>query len=238
MHYIEKMNEISPATFPKTLLILGTDLAGKDHCANVLADAAISAGIKVERRRGSFSAQPDRSRTSEGKGGLSLWLEWVFLSTIPLHCRFLPYLIAILVRGDLRRFRRPPDGSVIVVSHTAIRLLAFALGHIFERVEDIRLPVVVDAALRAVIPATDARTIVLDIDHEVREARMNGRLRRGTADCFDRYMGKDPIRSERIENFLVWVGTTYFNAVRIVNNNLSDAELLSACMRKDSAFDA
>ena len=34
-----------PPTFPNTLLILGTDLAGKDHFANVVSDAAANAGL-------------------------------------------------------------------------------------------------------------------------------------------------------------------------------------------------
>ncbi len=223
-----KRNAELPAGFPETLLILGTDLAGKDHFANVLDDAATSAGIKVERRRGAFSARPDRCRTSEGKGFLKLWLEWTFLATLPLHCRLLPSAMAFLIRRDLRGFRRPADGSVIVVSHTAIRLLAFALGHIFARVEDIKLPVKVERTLRSLVPATGARILVLDIDHHVRVTRMNERHQRGTADFFDRYMEKDPLRSERIESFLVWIGLTYLAAVRIENNNLSESELLAA----------
>ena len=132
-----------------------------------------------------------------------------------------------LIRRDLRRFRRPAHGSIIVVSHTAIRMLAFAYSHIFDRVEDIKMPSVVECSLRDLVLATQARTIVLDIDQEVRNSRMNERLRRGTADNFDRYMGKDPSRSERIENFLVWICMTYLDAVRVENNNLSDAELLA-----------
>jgi len=222
-----KLNEELPERFPETLLILGTDLAGKDHFANVLTDTATLAGIKGERRRGAFSAQPDSRRTSEGKGFVKLWLEWAFLFTLPLHCRLLPYIMTFLIRRDLRRFRRPADGSLIVVSHTAIRMLAFAYSHIFDRVEDIKMPVVVECTLRDLVLATQAHTIVLDIDHEVRNTRMNERLRRGTVDNFDRYMGKDPLRSERIEGFLVWIGMTYLDAVRVENNNLSDAELLA-----------
>lgn len=217
-----------PINNSEILLILGTDLAGKDHFANVLTDAAAVAGIRVERRRGRFSGRPDTRRTSEGKGAVKLCLEWLFLATLPLYCRLLPYIIAVLVRCDLRLFRAPESVSLIVVSHTALRLLAFALGHIFERVEDIKLPAVVDATLRTLAPATGARTVVLDVDHEVRAARLQERLQRGTVDFFDSYMEKDPLRSERIESFLVWLGTTYLGAVRIENNNLSDAELLAS----------
>ncbi len=215
--------------FPETLLILGTDLAGKDHFANVLTDAAVATGLKVERRRGRLSATANQRRSSENKTLLNLWLEWIFLVTLPLHCRLLPYVISLLVATDIRRFRRPGDGSVIVVSHTGLRLLAFGLGHLYERSEDVKMPAMVERTLRALVPMTGARTVVLDIDHQVRVERMQDRLRRGTADYFDRYMAKDPHRSERIENFLAWIGMTYLGAVRIENNNLSDAELL-ACL--------
>jgi hypothetical protein len=213
---------------PQTILILGTDMAGKDHVANVVMDAAQAAGLPMERRRGAFSSGPDRQRTSEDKGFLRLWLEWTFLATLPLHCRLLPFLAALLIRFDLRRFHRPDQTSVLVVSHTAIRLLAFALGHLYPRVEDIRIAAVTERALRMIPTVTGARTFVLDIDHRIREERMVQRLNRGTLDYFDRYMGADPLRSERIEEFLVWIGMRYLGARRIENNNLSDQALLAA----------
>lgn len=215
------------SSFPPLLLVLGTDLAGKDHFANVVTDAYEAAGTTVERRRGAFRARPDRRRSSEEKSRLNLWLEWAFLATLPLHCRLLPYLLAWLILLDLRFFRQPDRGAVIVVSHTAIRLLAFAFGHLYAKVEDIRMPAFVGKALRSIVPATGARTVVLDIEHRVRAARLAARVGRGTLDHFDRYMGKDPVRSERIEHFLVWLATTYLQAVCVQNNNASDAELLS-----------
>ena len=216
-----------PPYFPRTLLILGTDMAGKDHFANVVADAALHQGLRVERRRGSFSAAADRMRTSEGKGWLRLALEWAFLRTLPLHLWLLPHLTALMLLTDLRRFRLPADRMVLVVSHTAIRLLAFALGHRYDRIEDIRLPALARKALRRVGPSTGACVLVLDIDHQVRAARMAERGRRGTVDCFDRYLGQDPVRSERIEAILVWIGVHWLGAVRVENNNLGDSELLA-----------
>lgn len=216
---------------PPVLLILGTDLAGKDHFANVLTDAAAAAGMSVERRRGLLSRRPDHRRTSEGKGLLNLWLEWTFLATLPFHCRFLPYLVSLLLWIDIKRFRPPASGSLLVVSHTPIRLLAFALGHLFDTIEEIKMLVVAEKALRAVVCETKARTVVLDIHHDIRMERMQSRSQRGTGDYFDRYMSDDPIRSERIESFLVFIGVTYLGAVRIENNNLTDVELL-ACLAK------
>lgn len=214
-------------TPPPLLLILGTDLAGKDHFANVVIDAAESTGIKVERRRGALSGRPDRLRTSEGKGGVLLLIERLFLATLPLHAPLLPFVAACLILLDLRRFRRSPDRCVVVVSHTGLRLLAVGLGHRFDRIEAIRLPAMVDRVLRAIVPTTGARVMVLDIAHRVREARMAKRVKRGTVDHFDRYMAKHPMRSERIESFLVWLGETYLGALCIENNDLSDDALLA-----------
>ena len=216
---------------PPVLLILGTDLAGKDHFANVLTDAAAAVGMSVERRRGFLSGRPDHRRTSEGKGLMNLWMEWIFLATLPFHCRFLPSLVSLLIWLDIKRFRPPASGSLLVVSHTPIRLLAFALGHLFDTIEEIKIPVVAEKALRAVVCETKVRTVVLDIHHDIRMERLQSRSLRGTGDYFDRYMSDDPIRSERIENFLVFIGVTYLGAVRIENNNLPDAELL-ACLAK------
>lgn len=216
----------------ETLLILGTDLAGKDHCANVVTDAAAAAGIRVERRRGRFSACADSRRTSEGKGFVKLCLEWLFLATLPLYRRLLPYLLALLIRGDLWLFRPPAGGALLLVSHTGLRLLAFCLGHTFATTGEIRLPAVVDRALRQIVPATGVTTIVLDVEHRVRAARLAKRRRRGTVDFFDRYLAEDPERSERIESFLVWLAVTYLGAVRIENNDLADAELLASLPRQ------
>lgn len=212
--------------FPRALLILGTDMAGKDHFANVVANAALHAGILVERRRGAFSAAGNRRRTSEGKDWFRLACEWLFLRTLPLHLRLLPHLTALLLLADLRRFRQPSDRMVLVVSHTAIRLLAFALGHLHENLATIRLPALAQQALRQVGSATGACVVVLDIDHTIRVERMAERARRGTVDWFDRYLGRDPIRSERIEAILVWIGERWLNATRVENNNCSDHELL------------
>lgn len=103
--------------------------------------------------------------------------------------------------------------------------MAFYLGHIFDREENIRLPRRLDAVLKRIEPATGARTLVLDIDDEIRKNRIRRRALDGKMDNFDHYMAKDGERSERIESFLVWLATTYMNAVVIENNDLSFQEL-------------
>ena len=215
-----------PQTFPNILLILGTDLAGKDHFANVVSDAAANAGLRVERRRGWLCARPDRQRTSEGKSWFRLGLERLFLATLPLHCRLLPALTGLLLFVDVRLFRRPAAGLTLVVSHTAVRLLAIACGHLVDRAEAISLPRLTVRGLGA-MRATGVRVVVLDIDHAVRVRRLADRCRRATVDHFDRYMGSDPVRSERIEACLVHIACTWLGATRIDNNDRTPAELLA-----------
>ena len=174
------------------LLILGTDLAGKDHFANVLTDAAAVAGIKVERRRGSFSARPDSRRSSEGRVWSSSVWSGSFSPRCRSHCRLLPYVIACAYRCDLWLFRPPPDGSVIVVSHTALRLLAFGLGHTSResRISNCR-PWSRGRSGLSCRPPGRGPSCWISIT-EVRAARMEDRQRRGTVDFFDRYLAKDP----------------------------------------------
>ncbi len=223
------MKEDLYPVFPGVLLILGTDLAGKDHVANVICDHAEAAGLLVERRPGAFTARPSRKRSTEGKGWLRLTLERLFLTTLPLHCFLIPHLAAILIRRDLRRFQAPASNqALIVVSHTAIRLAAFALGHLFDRPEAIRLPLRLEKALQAIVPHTRAQTLVLDIDHSVRTARLEARQQRGSADFFDRYLAADPARSERIEAILVRLAETRLGGRRLENHDLSEEEIITA----------
>ena len=175
---------------------------------------------------GWLCARPDRQRTSEGKSWFRLGLERLFLATLPLHCRLLPALTGLLLFVDVRLFRRPAGGLTLVVSHTAVRLLAIACGHLVDRAEAISLPRLTVRSLEA-MRATGVRVVVLDIDHAVRVRRLADRRGRGTVDHFDRYMGSDPVRSERIEACLVHIACTWLGATRIDNNDRTPAELLA-----------
>lgn len=218
------------ALFPHTLLILGTDLSGKDHVANVLVDAAAAAGLGMERRRGMFSSLSDRRRTSEGKGWLALLVERIFLATLPLHCRVLPLLTTAMIEYDRLRFRRPGEARLLVVSHTPIRLLAFALGHLFPDAGEVVVPTLARSALLRLQRATAARVVVLDIDHGLRQKRLAERSARGVDDLFDRYLRSDAERSERIESILVKVASEYLQATVIENADLDRQQLLAALL--------
>lgn len=220
--------ERQSGSFPEVLVILGTDAAGKNHVADVVARALARSGRRVELREGWFSKPP--TPVEAEKGALSLFQEQLFLSTFGINRYLIPSLITLLVKRDLRRFRKP-DHPLIVVSHTGLRILAFYLGHRFRRLEDIRMPAFLDLTLRALLPVTRAKAIVLDIDDHIRRQRIARRTRGGDVDPFDRYMARDSARSERIENIMVWLGQTYLNAFRIENNDLDEAELTGEVFR-------
>lgn len=209
---------------PNPLLILGTDASGKNHIANFIAQMLESSGFKVEKRESGFSSAVTNAESSEDKGPLALLKEKVFILTFPINKYILPFLITFLILIDLKKYS-PSEKISIVISHTPIRVLTFYLGHIFHREQDIRLPLFLEKALKAILSKTLAKTIVLDIDDSVRKARIAKRTHRGKVDYFDRYMANDGVRSERIENFLVWISIRYLNAVKIDNNDLTDAEL-------------
>lgn len=212
---------------PNVLLILGTDAAGKNYIADFIHQSLCDAGIAVEKREGWFSAPATGNVSSEKKSPFALLLEKMFLRIFPATKFFLPLLLTLLIKADLRRFRRQP-GKLLVISHTGLRILAFYLGHIFRDQEAIRLPGHLDRALRAIPHVTGTQTIVLDISDHIRKKRIARRSRDGKIDNFDRYMADNEKRSERIEAYLLWLATKYLHAAIIENNDLSDEELAGA----------
>ncbi|MGE0087515.1 MAG: hypothetical protein AB7S75_24160 [Desulfococcaceae bacterium] len=227
--------DVSLLHVPDVLLILGTDASGKNHVTNFIVNELGKAGYEVEKREGWFSKEPGDAVSSEGKGWFDLMKEKVFLATFPLTKHLMPVLLFFLLQNDLKRFRKSHK-KIIVISHTALRVLAFWLGHRFEREEDIRLPGFLDRVLKNIIPVTGTKTIVLDIDHEIRKKRIRKRRESGNADNFDLYMAKDSLRAERIENFLIWLGKNRLNAVIIENNDLDDNALFRGIFRAFCIF--
>ena len=207
---------------PPGLLILGTDAAGKDYVADFLIRRWQAAGYAVEKRAGRFSASAvdDRS-SSERKGRWGRFQEQVFLNLFPLLRPLLPGVAGGLLRRDYRRFR-PTDRPVVVVSHTALRLLAFVRGQVHAPPP---LSLALQQALRALRETTQATVIVLDIDPAIRQPRISARIECGTVDPFDRYMLADRVRAERIEGGLVDLATRYLNAAVIENDDLDAAAL-------------
>lgn len=221
---------------PDTLLILGTDAAGKDYVAQFIVRQWQQAGYQVEKRAGWFSAPAtDAQSSSERKGRLKRLREQMFLSGFPFTRALIPLLLPALIAWDLRRFRWPGH-PLLIASHTALRLLAFYLGHRPALATDLRLSPALERALRAIVPATRAAVLVLDIDDAVRRRRIAQRIQSGTVDPFDRYMLRDGRRSERIERCLVELATTYLGAIKIENNDLDDAALAREIARALARF--
>ena len=213
-----------PLLPPKLTLILGTDASGKDHIATHLSTWLNETGHPHERREGRFSKKETFDQTSEDKGRFSLFAEASFIKLYPVFGFLLPLLVSVLIHVDLR-FYRKSEKHVVVVSHTALRLLAFHLGHQVNTVEEIELSPHLDRLLKRIVAHLPVKTIVLDIEDSVRKQRIADRHQRGKVDPFDRYMAQDEHRSERIEAILVWLATNYLEARVIENNDLAEEEL-------------
>lgn len=210
---------------PPVLLILGTDAAGKDYVADFLIRHWQAAGYTVEKRAGGFSASAvdDRS-SSERKGRWGRFQEQVFIRLFPLLRPLLPVVAGWLLRRDRRRFR-PADRPLVVVSHTALRLLAFVQG---QDLSPPPLSIALQQALRALRETTKATVIVLDVDPDTRQRRIAVRIQQGTVDPFDRYMQAHRERAERIEGYLVTLATHHLQAKVIKNNDLDETALEAA----------
>ena len=208
---------------PPVLLILGTDAAGKDYVAEFLIRRWRAAGHHVEKRAGGFAAPAaDARSSSERKGRWGRFQERAFLGLFPLLRPLLPAVARLLLARDRRRFR-PSVVPLVVVSHTALRLLALVLGRQRERRDALGHPALA-RALRAARPP-DTTVVVLDVAPATRRRRIAARIQSGTVDPFDRYMLADPDRAERIEHCLVELATRYLNATVIENDDLDDAAL-------------
>lgn len=206
---------------PSVLLILGTDAAGKDYVADFLVRRWQARGHLLEKRAGAFAgAAVDARSSSARKGRWGRFQERVFLTLFPLVRPLTPYLAQKLLARDQQRFR-PADRPLVVVSHTALRLLAFAYGPIIPP----PLSPALGQALHALQATTRATAIVLDIDPAIRQQRIAARVRQGTVDPFDQYMQADVERAERIERYLVTLAIEYLQAGVIENNHLTDDAL-------------
>jgi thymidylate kinase len=221
-------------SIPNTLLILGTDASGKDHVANLVADTITKDGFDVYKKRGWFTTQPTNTTTSENKSLLALLLEKSFISTFPFTKFLMPLLLSFAIQIDLNLFVQP-KAKTIIISHTALRVLAIYLGSVFKKEEEIRISKYLDKCLRSIRFRTGVKSIILDINDQTRKDRIRKRIKKGKSDPLDKFMAKDEYRAERIDNYLIWLGKTYLNAIKIENNNLTDSELI---IQLQSAFHA
>ena len=208
--------------FPETILLLGTDAAGKNHVARVWMRRMEALGLEPRMQESWLVSPAVDGEAEEKKSALSHLAEAVFLAVFPWIAGFLPLALRFLIRRDARRFRS--DGQRrLIVSHSALRILAFTLGARGQGID--ALSESTRSAIRELCESSRARVIVLDVDHAVRQQRIEARLERGDSDPFDRYMLADPVRSERIEACLVSIATELMDAHLVVNNDLDDDAL-------------
>jgi len=222
-----------PVIPPDILLILGMDGAGKNHVANLAGDYLAQLGFSVEKRAGKLSAKATDAISSEDKTLFYLVSEKLFLIFFPSIKSLIPLVIDLWIRRDLKIFHKSESQKVIVISYTALRMLAFYLGHIYQDVSEIKLPHYLEQTLSLLAATPGVKTIVLDIDNSIRQQRIADRAVKGKMDNMDKYMA-DPTKvelSERIEFFLVWIAIKYLNAVKIENNNLCDRDLIAEIQR-------
>lgn len=217
---------------PETILLLGTDAAGKNHVAEVWLRRLGELGVSVELHEGWLAGRPSDPEAVDEKSFFSHLAEQTFLRVFPLIGWVMPLALNVLIWLDGRRFS--VDGTRrLVVSHSALRILAFTLGARGRGIES--LPASSRRIVRDFHRRSGATVLVLDVDPEVRQQRLQARLDRGGADPFDRYMLADPVRSERIEACLVQLAVRHMDAHLIVNNQLDDealwAELEKGCGR-------
>jgi thymidylate kinase len=214
---------------PDVLLILGMDGSGKNHLANLTSDYIMSLGFAVEKREGKLAGKTTEAVSSEDKSWKELLAEKIFIWSFSYLKFTIPFLVYLLIDRDLRQFRKSERKKTIVISHTAIRLLAFYLGHIYQDSAQIILPKYLEKKLYLMTKQTKVKTIVLDIENQIRRQRIAAREAKGKIDNMDRYMA-DPKHielSERIEDFLVWIALKYLQAFKIDNNDLSDLALIN-----------
>lgn len=224
-----------PAWLPPTLLLLGTDAAGKNHVARVWHRRLTEMGRPPRVVEGWLAGSPAAPDLEDEKSWLSHMAEATFLRAFPLIAWIMPWALHLLIRRDIRRFKAD-DRFRLVVSHSALRILAFCLGARGRGIETLSSST--RRAVRELRERSRARVIVLDVDPEVRRRRIEARLERGSSDPFDRYMIADSVRSERIEACLVELAVELMDAHLVVNDALDDdavwASLIEACRLKES----
>jgi hypothetical protein len=231
---------------PDILLILGMDGSGKNHLANLTGNYMTELGFSVEKREGKLAGKATEAVTSEDKSWVSLLIEKIFLWSFPYLKFTIPFLVYLLIERDIKQFRKSDAygqgfhqrQKIIVISHTALRLLAFYLGHVYRDCSQIKLPRYLEQKLYLLVEQTKVKTIVLDIENQIRRQRIAVRAAKGKIDNMDRYMA-DPKRielSERIEAFLVWIALKYLQAYKIDNNDLSESVLINEIKKAFQQF--
>lgn len=214
------------------ILILGTDAAGKNYLGQLIFKHIRAANMPCAFRERKLSGR-DNGGVEKEKSALGHLAEWLFVSSYPLLKPLMPCMVNLLLRLDLARAKTQSDAQIIV-SHTALRLAAFDLGHKVNSASELQLPATTQALLRQLKQRLDGDVIVLDIAHATRLKRV--RARGESSDPFDRYLAARPDLSERIEACMVQLACNYLDASLIENDDLSESDLLAAVAKASEHF--
>jgi len=227
-------SDIGVHEVPHTILLLGTDASGKNHVARLIQRNLEAMNCDLVVREGWLCGAIATANHHGDKGGLSLLAERCFILLFPLIKWVLPLGMAVLLRWDAWRFKRSKQ-KTLVVSHNALRILAFYLGQNSRYLKSKTLPKWLEQAICCIQRVSNAMVIVLDVEDHTRQQRIQHRLNEGSIDPFDQFMANDSERSEQIEACLVHIATHYYQAHLIENNDLDDealwAQFQKACQK-------
>ncbi|GAB6113242.1 hypothetical protein [Desulfomicrobium salsuginis] len=208
---------------PNLVLILGTDASGKDHVAQLVMAHLQEAGVFVEKRRGWLSAPACAAESSEHKGPVRLFAERLFLRIYPLIAWALPTTLSLCILADVLAYRLLRRKPVMVVSHTALRLLAFHMGHD----ESFRMPTLLRGAL-ASLRGQGLQTLFVTTERDIRIRRIDDRIRRDKVDHFDLYMARRPRHGERVTDALERIAADFLHAHTVRNDAHGDEHIAAA----------
>ena len=205
------------------VLILGTDASGKDHVARLVLAHLQKAGVFLEKRRGWLSAPACAADSSEHKGPGRLFAERLFLRIYPLIAWALPTALTQCILADVLTYRTQRRRPVMVVSHTALRLLAFHMGHDDAFI----MPSHLRRAL-AKLRGQGLQTLFVTTERHVRLGRIEDRIRRDKVDHFDLYMARRPRHGERVTDALERIAVEHLQARTIRNDAHGDEHIAAA----------
>jgi hypothetical protein len=211
------------AGLPNLILILGTDASGKDHVARLVTEHLRKAGAFPEKRRGWLSAPACAADSSEHKGPGRLFAERLFLRIYPLVAWALPTALTLCIQADALAYRVLRRKPAMIVSHTALRLLAFHMGHD----DAFRMPSHLGKALAA-LRGLGLQTLFVTTERDVRLGRIHDRIRRDKVDHFDLYMARRPRHGERVTDALERIAVEHLQALSIRNDAHGDGHIAAA----------
>ena len=215
-----------PHDLPDVFLLLGTDAAGKDYVANILAKMIHEGGGIVQKRRGFFSANSSRMKDSTKKSFFDYAQERLFLALYVPLAPLMPMFLHGLMLFDMARYRQP-ESKLIVIGHHGLRALAFHLARNEKTASSFLLPAYLRKTIGLMRKKTRAHVIVIDVNESIRQRRISDRVAAGREDFLDIYMVLNRARADRIEGSLVRVATELMGGAKLTNDDLPEKDIRS-----------